>query len=249
MGKTIFAAVIASVLTAVVTVLIMNSLQAERTASEAQTRETKGEIERIERDRIAQRLTEVEKRVAAAPRAERRSAASEEPQAVPPATAPDGTPYVSRAELEAFAKDRKLGTAATDGVPQPIVEQKPVEKKTLEEIAREQGLSAGEEANLRNILRESEEELVHCLFGSKTLDEIKADVVAAHSDPEKEAELTQSVIQSALQNVGKLVTLEKRTKKRVNDVLGEERGKKFMDVPRKPVIAPELEGFLKDFGD
>jgi hypothetical protein len=246
MGKTIFAAVIASVLAAVATVLIMNSLQAEKTASEAQARETRGEIERFERDRIAQRLTEIEKRVAAAPRAERRSAASGEPQAAPPATAPDGTPYVSRAELEALVNERAPAKAAPVAAP-PVAA--PVEKKTLEEIAREQGLSAGEEANLRNILRESEEELVRCLFGSKTVDEVKADVIAAHGDPEKEAELTQSVIQNALQNVGKLVTLEKRTKKRVNDVLGEERGKKFMDAPRKPVIAPELEDFLKDFGD
>src|SRR5262245_50957133 len=102
MGKTIFAAVIASVFTAVVTVLVMNSLQAERTASEAQTRETKGEVERIERERLVQRIAEVEKRVATVPRAERRSAVSEEPQAAPAATAPDGTPYVSRAELEAL---------------------------------------------------------------------------------------------------------------------------------------------------
>src|SRR5262245_18211673 len=244
MGKTIFAAVVASVLTAIATVLVMNALQAEKAAADAQAREVANQTDRIERDRLVQRIADVEKRVAAAPRVERRAAA--DPQAAPPATAPDGTPYVSRAELEAFAK-QQIG--ALRG-PQPIpVETKPVEKKTLEEIAREQGLSAGEEANLRNIIRESEEELVHCLFGSKPMDEIKADLVAVKADPEKQAELMQSLVQNGLANAGKLMTLEKRTKKRVDDLLGPERAKKFMDVPRQPVLAPEFEDVLKDFGD
>jgi hypothetical protein len=252
-GKTIFAALIASVLASIATVIVMEALRAERSAADAQARELETQTQKIERDRLVQRLADVERRVAAPARAERRAepAASVDPApaASPAAPAPlaaDGTPYVSRAQMEAFA--RSLG-ARVGGVAEAPAEVKPVEKKTLEEIAREQGLSAGEEANLRNILRESEEELIHCLFGTKTIEEVKADFLAAKADPEKQSELMQSAIQNALQNVGKLMTAEKRTKKRVNEVLGEERGKKFMDAPRKSVIAPDMEEFFKDFGD
>jgi hypothetical protein len=248
MGKTIFAAVIASLLTAIATVLVMDSLRAEKAAVDARVRETATETERIERDRLASRVAEVEKRVSAVPRAERRAAVDDAP-APPPPTAPDGTPYVSRAELEAYAREQIGGLRAAQAVPAVPGDTKPVPKKTLEEIAREQGLSAGEEANLRNILRESEEELVHCLFGSKSIDEIKADLVAVKADPDKQSELMQTLIQNGLANAGKLMTLEKRTKKRVDEVLGPERGKKFMDAPRQPILAPEFEDILKDFGD
>lgn len=259
MGKTIFAAVIAALLTSIVTVMVMSSIQSEQRAADAAARKTVDDTAQVERERLDRRIAELERR-AAAPRAGRRESADPPPDAnasppVPadgpgpsgsPAIAPDGTPYVSQAQMEAFAKAH--GVRVGDVVHE-IEQAKAVEKKTLEEIAREQGLSAGEEANVRNILRESEEELVRCLFGTKTIDEVKADVLAAKDDPDKQAELAQTAIQNALGNVGKLMTLEKRTKKRVEEVLGPERGKKFLDAPRKPVIAPELEEVLEDFGD
>src|SRR5262245_13008813 len=209
MGKTIFAAVIASLLTAIATVLVMDSLRAEKAAADARDRETEAQTERIDFDRLSQRLAEVEKRAAAAPRAERRAPAEGAP-AAPPATAPDGTPYVSRAELEAYAKEQVALLRGAQLVPGAGVEAKPVEKKTVEEIAREQGLSAGEEANVRNILREAEEEFVHCLCGSKSIDQIKGDLVAAKADPEKKAEFIQTVALNFIANVGKVSTLEER---------------------------------------
>lgn len=249
MGKTIFAAIVAAAFTSIATVLIMNALATEKAATEAKARESAAETEKVERERLDRRLADVERRVAAVPRVERRAEPSDAPAVAPaaaPAVAPDGTPYVSQAQMEAFAKAHgvHVGEVAVDGA-----DVKPIAKKTLEEIARDQGLSAGEEANVRNILRESEEELVHCLFGSKSIDEIKAELVAVKADPEKQSELMQTVVQNGINNVGKLMTLEKRTKKRVDDVLGPERGKKFMDTPRQPLLAPEFEDIFKDFGD
>jgi hypothetical protein len=257
MGKTIFAAVIAALVTSIVTVMVMSSIQSEQRAADAAARKTVDDTAQVERERLDRRMADIERRVAA-PRAGRRESgetpadagASETAPAASaggaPAIAPDGTPYVSQAQMEAFAKAHgvRVGEA-----PQVFEDVKPVEKKTLEEIAREQGLSAGEEANLRNILRESEEELVRCIFGTKSMDEIKTEVLAAKDDPDKQEQLMTTAVQNAIGNVGKLMTLEKRTKKRVDEVLGPERGKKFMDAPRQSLIAPELEEVFEALGD
>ena len=258
MGKTIFAAVIAALVTSIVTVMVMSSIQSEQRASDAAARKTVDDTAQVERERLDRRVAELERR-AAAPRAGRRESAEApaetgEPAAAPsvpgaggaPAIAPDGTPYVSQAQMEAFAKAHGVRVGEIEQV---IAEAKAVESKTLEEIAREQGLSAGEEANVRNIVREAEEELVRCLFGTKTIDEVKADVLAAKDDPDKQEELMTTAIQNAIGNVGKLMTLEKRTKKRVDEVLGAERSKKFLDAPRRPLIAPELEEIFEALGD
>jgi hypothetical protein len=243
MGKTIFAAVLAALVTSLVTVLVMDSMQA---AVDAQARQLADETAKVERDRLERRVAEVERR-AAAPRADRRTAGDPPPApadgaAAPPPLAPDGTPYVSRAELETFAK-QKGAALVREAMAAPL--PKPVEKKSLEDIAREQGLSAGEEANLRNILRDSEEELVHSLFGDTPIDDVKRQLLEAKADPDKRAVLTQSVIQNGIANFGKITTLEERTKKKVEGVLGPERAAKFNAVPHKSVIAPEFEDLLK----
>jgi hypothetical protein len=249
MGKTIFAAVVAAVLASIATVLVMDSLREERAVATNEARKLADETARIERERLERRVADVEKRAAAAPRAERRPAESA-PEAAPangeaappPPLAPDGTPYVSRAELETFA--RTQGAALVrEAMAAPAAVK--VEKKTLEEIAREQGLSAGEEANIRNLLREAEEEMVRCIFGDKSMDEVQRLVLEAKDDPDKQAALTQTAVQNGIANLGKLMTAENRMKKKVENVLGAERAAKFLAAPRKPVIAPEFEAALK----
>lgn len=246
MGKTIFAAVVAAVLASIATVLVMSSFQQDRSTADAQARQLTEETAKVERERLERRLADVEKRASALPKAERRAAemtlftANATP--VPPPLAADGTPYVSRAELEAFAKT-KGAAIVRDAMTAPAA--KPVEKKSLEDIARDQGLSAGEEANLRNILRDSEEEMVHNLFGDKPLDDVKREILEAKEDPDKQAALMQGVFQTGIANVGKLMTLENRTKKKVESVLGADRAAKFLAAPRKSVIAPEFEEVLK----
>jgi hypothetical protein len=249
MGKTIFAAVIAAVLSSIATVLVMGTLQSDKSSADADARKLAADVQRVERERIERRISDLEKRPAAAPRAERRAAeeapaAGSTPGAPPPPLAPDGSPYVSRAEMEAFA--RKYAAAAMSG-PAGVPVPAPVEKKSLEDIARDMNLSAGEEANLRNILRESEEEMIHSLFGNRPLDDIKREVKEAKDDPDKQAALMQGVVQNGIANVGKLMTAEKRMKNRVESVLGADRSAKFLATPRKPVIDSDLEEVLKDF--
>jgi hypothetical protein len=248
MGKTIFAALLVSVLTSIVTTLIYSALESESRAAATEERRHADETAQIERERLDRRIADLEKRVAAAPRAERHAATAPEespsvsapgdPGAAPPAPlAPDGTPYVSKAEL-----DRVLAGRA------PVIangEYKPMPKKSLEEIARDMNLSAGEEASLRDILRDAEQEFVHCLFGDRPYDDVKREVVAAKDDPDKAAVLLQNGIQNGLANAGKLMTLQNRTKKKVEAVLGTDRASKFLAAPRKPVIDPEFEELLR----
>jgi len=247
MGKTIFAAVIAAVLASVATVLVMGALQADRSVAESDARKLAEDVRKIEHERIERRIADLEKRPVAAPRVERRAAdeaAAATTGAAPPPLAPDGSPYVSRAEMEAYARKMASGFGVK---PEDVPAVKPVEKKSLEEIARDMNLSAGEEANLRNILRESEEELVRSLFGDKPLDDIKREAKEAKDDPDKQAAMMQGMIQHGIANAGKLVTSEKRMKKRVEGVLGVEKASTFLATPRKPVIDSDLEELMRDF--
>ncbi len=243
MGKTIFAAFVTAILAAVATALVMGSIQADKSAADAEARRKDEEVDKIERERLERRVTDLEKRAQTATRVERRAA--DDAAALPP-LAPDGTPYVSRAQLEEFAR-KQVGEAVAKSGLRVLPEVKPVEKKSLEDIARDMNLSAGEEANLRNILRESEEEAVRDLFGDRPLDEIKREVTDAKEDPDKQAALMQGVVQNGIANVGKLMTLQNREKKRIESVLGAERAAKFMATPRKPVIDSDLEEVLKTF--
>jgi hypothetical protein len=245
MGKTIFAAVIAAILSSIATVLVMGTTQADKLAADADARKKDEDVRRVERERLERRVAELEKRPVPAPRAERRAADdASAPGVPPPPLAPDGTPYVSRAELEAFA--RKYAAAAMS-TPTNFTPAKPVEKKSLEDIARDMNLSAGEEANLRNILRETEEEYVRCICGNRPLDEIKRDVKEAKDDPEKQAALIQGAVNNGIANVGKLMTLHKVQSKKIEAVLGAERAAKFEATPRKPVIDGDLDEVLNTF--
>lgn len=249
MGKTIFVAVIAAILASIATTLVMASFHAEERAADAEARSKADQVAQIERERLERRVADVEKKVAAAPRAERRAAPDEAADATAKplaALAPDGTPYVSMAQLQTFAKTQGAALvreAMKGGATEAPVA--PVEKKTLEDIARDMNLSAGEEANLRNVLRDSEEELVHNLFGDKPLDDVKREILEAKDDPEKQSSMMQGIVQNGLANVGKMMTLEKRTKKKVEAVLGADRAAKFLATPRKSVLAPEFEEVLK----
>ena len=148
MGKTIFAAVVAAILASIATFLVMNSFDTEKVASAAEARRVTDETAKVERDRLERRLVDLEKRLAAQPRAERRSSpeANLAPQARAPANpdalspdasggpaiAPDGTAYVSRAELERFAKD--LPGIPVDPARVPVVH--PVEKGGAVDIGK-----------------------------------------------------------------------------------------------------------------
>ncbi len=255
MGKTILVAVIAAVLASLATNLVMASFPTEQAAHER---------EQIAKDRqvlqvIERRIGDMERKAAASRERVARARSDEGVEAEvgaesddttasgaaagPSAVAPDGSPYVSRAEVEKLFAERAAATAAAGQAPATP----PVPKRSLEEIAGEMNLSAGEEANLRIILRESEEEMLHSLFGVRPVDDIIADVEAAKQDPEKDAELKQQMIVRGIGNVGKLLTLEKRMKKKVESVLGPERAAEFLAKPRKPVISDKLEEVFKGF--
>lgn len=256
MGKTIFAAVLAAIVASIVTTLVMGSFQTEE-RTVAQTAQARAEeTGKVERERLDRRLGEVEKKLGSAARTARRDpvdpppagngaaptgtgvAVQDAPDGPPPPLSPDGTPYISRAELDAALVKHR-----TDAIP---VAAEPVKSKTLEEIAQEMNLSAGEEAALREIARESETELATCLFGSRPIDEILADAAVAKDDPEKKAELTQTVVNNMIRNAGKLMTLESRTKKKVESVLGKDKAAEFQKYPMKPVLAANLEEWFKD---
>jgi len=76
---------------------------------------------------------------------------------------------------------------------------------------------------------------------------LQREVKDAKDDPDKQAALMQGVMQHGFANVGKLMTAEKRMKKRVESVLGAEKAATFLATPRKPVIEADFEEIMRDF--
>lgn len=255
MGKLIFAALFGGILASLLTFFLCASLltgdrkaevDARLTQAESQVRsaEEKADVASKRADLLQRRFDSISREQARALArieeavSQRGGAAAEGAPAG--ATASDGSPYVSRAELEAA-----LAKAGSGGRPVGLVAQR-VEAKTLEEIAQEMGLSASDEANVRQVLRDSEEEAVKSLFGDRPLAEIRDELAAAREDPDKMQQLVTDTIGRGFQNVGKLMTLESRTKKKVEGVLGKERAKDFLGRPRRPVLEKEYGELLND---
>lgn len=257
MGKVLLAAIVAAVVSALVTAAVLASLQkGDRATSEVRIEEAEKKVEdqRDALDVALRRIDGLQRRLdasvdspragrAAAPSAPAADGSAGGAAAPPGALAPDGTPWVSRAELEKALLESRPAPATAAAFPPPP------EKKSVEDIAREMGLSAMEEATVRQILREGEEEAVRCLFGDRPLADIVADVKAAKSDPDRMEALVQQTVTHAFANLGKLATLENRSNKRVEEALGKERAKEFLAKPRKPVLDVDVEELLGDAFD
>ena len=255
MGKTILAAIVAAILASVATTLVMRSV-ADDQARRLETRLTEIETraaaadERVgvALDRVDRQAARVERAESGAVEAQRTAAAALQAAGVErdpdaPATAlvaPDGTEYVSRAELDRLIAER--GAGGMDGL--EIAPPRPA--MTVAEIAADMGLTAQQEATLVAILREAEQELVNRLFGNRSIEDVKAEVIRAKDDPDAQAVLIQGVIARGVGNAGYLMTYDQRLRRRVEGALGPERAQEFLERPRKPVLDPELESFFDD---
>jgi hypothetical protein len=111
------------------------------------------------------------------------------------------------------------------------------------------GLSASQEADVKQALRESEEEAIKSLFGDRPLTEIRDELKAARQDPDRMQQVITETMARGFQNAGKLITLESRTRKKVEGVLGKEKAKEFLSKPRKPVLEEEYGEILRDTFD
>lgn len=250
MGKTLFAAVLAAVLATLATQAVLLSLMERESPEERAAREAV--TQRL--DTLDEQLATLDRRLERA-RRDRRAAPSSGPRAPteaaatgrsdpaptdaapPPSIAPDGTPYVSRAELEQALAER---------APANVEQVEARRPKPLEDVAAEMGLSSAEEASLRIILRETEEEFVRTLFGDRPVHDILLELRDAQSDPDAQARLMNDVVQNGIRNVGTLMTLEKRRNDRIAALLGEERAQEFESKPVQPILGEEFEDVLGD---
>lgn len=244
MGKTLLAAILAAVVASIATTLVMQSIaddrarvlearvdDAEQRAADAEERVLTA-LDRVDRfgDRVQRTeiaVNEAQQNALSAVRA----AGAEPAVGAEGLKAPDGTPYVSRAELETALAER----------PATFEFEPPPPAKTLEEIAEEMGLTAHQESTLRVILRDAEQEMINMLFGNRPIEDVIADARRAQEDPDLQAEMVQGVIMRGVGNAGKIMTWENRVRKKVTDALGEEKGSEFLGKPRKPVLDASLE--------
>ena len=252
MGKTVFASVIAALLTTLITHAVLLSLKTEDDA-----------LEREAAQEEARRMAAIEERMDTIDRRMERSRRQSTERAAPtpvspstaagpngalPATAPDGTAYVSRAELDTMLQELRSAPSATsvDVVEEAVQVRRP---RPLEEVAAEVGLSSAEEANLRIILRESEEEMLTTLFGDRPLNDIMNDIRDAMNDPKLQERMAGEVVQNAIANIVTLMTLERRRDEKIENLLGEERAEEFGRHEVEPVLGAEFEEMFGDLFD
>lgn len=250
MGKTVFASVIAALLTTLITHAVLLSL---RTEDDALEREAAQEESR-RMAAIEERMDTIDRRMERA----RRASVERAPPAVAaapgstseagplPATAPDGTAYVSRAELDTALQELRSAPVSVEGPEETVPARRP---RPLEEVAAEVGLSSAEEANLRIILRESEEEMLTTLFGDRPLNDIMNDIRDAMNDPKLQERMAGEVVQNAIANIGTLMTLERRRDEKIENLLGEERAEEFGRHEVEPVLGAEFEEMFGDLFD
>jgi hypothetical protein len=255
MGKTILAAVIAAILASIATTLVMQSVaddqsrlleqrlqEAEAVAADAESRVVTA-LDRL--DRFGDRVQRTEVAVSEAQQnalSAVQAAGAEPAEGTDGLKAPDGTPYVSRAELDELLAERpELGPGFEYTPPPP--------PKDLGEIAEEMGLTAQQESTLRVILRDAEQEMVNMLFGNRPIEDVIADARRAKEDPEFQAEMIQGVIMRGVSNAGKVMTWESRLRKKVRGVLGDPQTDEFLSKPRKPILDDSLDTVFEEIFD
>ncbi len=260
MGRTILVALVVAVLASVATNLVLGALgndtrrefeerlaAADRRADAAESRVDTA-LRRV--DAVADRVARAERGAEEARRdaATAAAAAGASPSAEGAVlTAPDGSPYLSQAAFEQALAERLAGGRALAAAETAVAAARP--PQTLAEIAADMGLTAQQEATLEVLIRDSEQELVNLLFGERSIQDVKAEILRAKEDPDLQAELIQRTLMRGVSNAGKLMTRERALRRKVEDALGKERAAEFLRRPRRPVLDPDLEDFFKDLGD
>ena len=248
MGKQIAVSFIVAVLASIATSLVILSLgQDDRHAvtqrlAEIERQTSRAIEEAAQKNEVAlRRVARAEQAAASAQRdatvaraaIERGAAPGEATSEGGALTAPDGTEYVSLAELNRLLDER---AAAGPGEGPP-----PTPQMTLAEVAEEIGLTASQEATLDVILRESEDEMFELLFGERTIEDVLDQARRARDDPDELSRLIQPVATRAMANVGHLMTFEKRRRARIKDAIGDELASRFLQHDVKSPRGDEVE--------
>ncbi len=254
MGKQILISIVAAVLASLATCLIVFSLGLDgRHETSQRMKDLEADVSTSVRESDAKVDTALRRidRATDEARAARQDAAAARAAVGAPAAegdtpmqSPDGTAYMSRAEVDKLLAERLAGVATGENrfaTPDP--------PKSIGEIADDMHLSANQEATLDVVLRESEEEMLQIFFGDMRIAEIRDVVQRAKDDPDEQARLVQTFATRAFANLGKIATYENRVKKRVEDVLGKELAKDFLGRPRKPALGEDFEDIFEDIFD
>jgi hypothetical protein len=160
--------------------------------------------------------------------------------------APDGTAYVSTKELEEAVKQALEKRGVQNWDPATFT---PAQPKSLEEVALEMGLSAGEEARLQIILRETEDEALDIFFPGQKIEAVKQQLAGAKEDPDQLSQMAQQLAMRGVSNFGRLATLEKRRNMKIKQALGDEKAKEFRGKRVKPFYGDDIEDLLGDIFD
>ncbi len=242
MGKSILAAIFAAILASIVTTLVMTSIADDQAQTvEARLTEAEARAERTEThvatalgriDRFSRRVQQAER---TAGEAQRNAAAAAQASGATPTdasaalVAPDGTTYISRAEIEKLLDERGALVAG------PGQSAPPPPRITLAEAAEKLGLTAAQEASLAVAFRDAQQEMINMVFGNRSIEDVKAELARIEDDPDAQAEMVQRALMRGFSNAGKFMTFEKRMRKKVDGILGVDQAQEFRALNVKTV--------------
>lgn len=99
----------------------------------------------------------------------------------------------------------------------------------LAEVAAEMGISSAEEADLRQIYKESEEKMLKLLAGEDgDVEQVRRDIDLAVSDEAVRPQMMAKYMPRFLQNVGQVMTIEADKQSRIQQTLGPEKAADLM---------------------
>jgi len=242
MGKSILAAIFAAILASIVTTLVMTSIADDQAQTvEARLTEAEARADRAETqvatalDRIDRFGSRVQQAERTAGEAQRNAAAAAQASGATPTdtasalVAPDGTTYISRAEIEKLLDER--GAIVSE----PGQFTPPPPRITLAEAAEKLGLTAAQEASLAVAFRDAQQEMINMVFGNRSIEDVKAELARIEDDPDAQADMVQRALMRGFSNAGKFVTFEKRMRKKVDGILGVDQAQEFRALNVKTV--------------
>ncbi len=184
-------------------------------------------------------------RTARGPEAGKEDGADGGPSASGPAAA--GTPAealpATAEELAAFV-DRRIQARAAATPAEPAG---PPPRRSVEEVGRELGFTGAQVEGVRQVQRESEEELLEVVFGTTDVESIREQVRGLRDDPDRKAAFLQTLVGNAIGNAGRLLTLESRRDARLRRFLDADQVRRLKGHTLKSALLDdELQGLLDE---
>ena len=140
---------------------------------------------------------------------------------LPPMTAADLSALIEEAATKAMEK-REVANAAKQEAAEPV------KRVPLSQAARELGLTAAQETDVRQAYADSVESFLKVIAEPESdVETLRREMIAAKDDPAKKAEITGKMLPKLFTKLGDVMKIEADRTRKINTAIGAENAKKL----------------------